>query len=264
MSTKPQSDGSKQAFGKAFKMAVKRDEVKPATYTELALKGPKFILMHPKRRDLFECICMYSCISLSELARRVKLSVRAIKWHLAKLKEGKFIEITKLSNKRVAIYPTELIKRNDVRLVATVNDGINMKLYKVIQDEDWITLSKLSAMLGLTHQALMKHLTALINLGLITECRDGKYKRFKVTPLLRRKSGWNKRRQKLFKTHVMQMLKLDGMQPELRKDTGHELQVIVRTVDGKSILVLRTDPFAIPSEQTFNGKHLRIKMPKSA
>jgi predicted transcriptional regulator len=205
-------------------------------------KVPRGILMNSTRKHILQYLTRYPCVHLHGIAKEMGLSINNTKWHLDKLVENGYLSTQKLENKRI-YYPMGMIEKKNIEILALVNNKNSDKIYPVIASIAGITQKEIAEFLDVKQQTLKDKIKKFEDYRLIKVVRDGKYKRYYPTDLIKIREKNNHNRSKEFRQIILKVLVNDGVNPNVIRSTDRNLHIQITTGKEKSDLILYLNPF---------------------
>lgn len=224
---------------KAFKRTIRRRDDLPEFETE---KVPDALLMNETRQKILQYLCKYPCIHLSGIAKDLKLSFNASKWHLNKLVDHGILNAHKIGNKLV-YYPTDMIEIEDIELLAIANNERNRPILRLINKIPGISQKEICKTVNRKQQTLVADILLLERKGLIISKKDGKFKRYYPTAELERRNKANRKRSNQFRQHLLNSMIKDGVEPVILRTTDRKIYVQILSGKEKSNLIININPF---------------------
>jgi DNA-binding MarR family transcriptional regulator len=224
---------------RALKRTIKRREDIPDLETD---KAPDALLMNETRQKILQYLCRYPCIHLSGIAKDLKLSFNASKWHLNKLVDNGLLQTKKIGNKLV-YFPTDMIDNEDIDLLAIANNERNRPMIHLINRTPGITQKEICDNVNRKQQTLVADILILEEIGLITSKKDGKFRRYYPTDELKIRSKANRKRSNQFRQHLLNSMIKDGVEPVILRTTDKKIYIQILSGKDKSNLIINTNPF---------------------
>lgn len=229
-----------KGVGKALEAAISlKDKKEGPGYTG---KIVKFEFMNKNRQDIFQYLCIHPCSYSSMISKASSLSLHTVSWHLRRLLESEYISNSNQGKKNV-FYPTEMISRSDIPVLAILNNEKAKTMYIQIAQNGGISQGEICTNLKLRHQAVIWYTNKLEDLGLITSLEDGKYRRYYPSDLLQRKKNENEKRTKIFRERLLDKFQRENLRPVLIRSNEDKFVVRISKGTSKTVLTLNTNPF---------------------
>jgi DNA-binding MarR family transcriptional regulator len=208
----------------------------------------KTLMMNPARRAIYTELCRRPCLSSGELARTLGTSRANATWHLNKMVKAGLLAKARNGGKW-GYLATNHISDEEKPLFSVLGNPVARRLYLKIKERPGATQVALSKALALQRQDLSWHLEKLERVGLVGTIRDGRFKRYRATPLFNDMAKAHSSRLGHFKGALMKALREDNTSPSIVKALSRSLLVRMSTGEGTSILEVMTDPY----EQVLKG-----------
>ncbi|MBD3349933.1 MAG: helix-turn-helix domain-containing protein [Candidatus Lokiarchaeota archaeon] len=147
----------------------------------------KLMLIHPTRLQIYKIICerpgTYFYRLMSELPKYTdKVSSATLIYHLKKLNEAKLIETAKIDGKRI-YYPKKLRDFEAERAYMLLKNENALKIFEYVLNNESPFQNEIARELDVHHDTVYYHTQHLIDAGLISKEKDGKYIRFKISEI---------------------------------------------------------------------------------
>lgn len=223
----------KKLIGTEDEVLEKKTEIKP---------GSVSLLFNSTRQKILKHLCEYPCDNLTQIAKKVNISLPTAKFHLDKLVNSGFI-VARRNGKKQVFYLVDMIDDDIVEILSVLNEEMINTIYKKVSDMPGISQSEICENLEISHQGISRYIKRMLSLGLIREFRTGRHVRYFETDLLSHLEKMNKKRLRGFKKMILQTLKKEGLKPELVRSTEKELVVTIKLGREVSTLKLYTRPF---------------------
>jgi DNA-binding transcriptional ArsR family regulator len=237
MPAKPPDDKS---VGKALVKALGLETIKLDIEYR---KGGKSQLMNPRRFRVFFHLWKNPCSHIRQISKSAKIPVESLKWHLKTLERSKFVHSKRFA-RRVAYYPKELIRKEDVELFAQLSDPKRKKIVSILgQGSDGVGLEEMSSKLSISKQALNHHISILKRLSVI---RSAEGDRSGIYSLDERMNGLNQEyegRADEVLAWLLSLLDEDCLNPEVKKRQEEFIRLRLSLGTGKKTIRLHMNPF---------------------
>jgi predicted transcriptional regulator len=113
------------------------------------------------------------------IKRELQISIGTVQYHLAKLEE-----IGKITTNRYGLYkyyfPVGVFEKSQKDLLQVLGQETTREILMLIVEQKDPTQKDIGGRIGITSAATNWHIRRLINLDIIYEIREGKYKRYKL------------------------------------------------------------------------------------
>jgi predicted transcriptional regulator len=228
----------KKRIGTEDEALLKKAELRPGTIS---------LLFNTTRQMILQHLCARPCDNLTQIAKKVNISLPTAKFHLEKLISSGYV-VAKDKGKKQVYFLVDMIDDGIVDILAALNEEMINSIYKKINEMPGISQKELCEIMSITHQGISRYLKKMLGLGLIREFKTGRLVRYFVTDLLIQLEKGNKKRLRGFKKLILQTLKKEGLKPDLIRSTEKELVVTIRL--GKDISTLKL--YARPFTSIFN------------
>lgn len=203
---------------------------------------PVSILMNNNRQKILQFLFKYPCTHLHEIARTFQFSINSTRWHLRKLKEVGYINDFFIGNKKI-FFPNNSISDIDIRLLGILNDKRFEQLYYEIINTPGTTQIELYKGLGKKQSTIADNLEKLENYDLIYSQRDGRNRRYYPTDLVENRQKINRKSMKEYRRVLIQVLKHDGVEPEILRSTDKKVHIRIKSGKDKSDLIFFFNPY---------------------
>jgi DNA-binding transcriptional ArsR family regulator len=235
-----QKDGAEGSLGQRMRRALEHRR-RPGVIQPS--KTPKrSLMMNPIRRAIFTELCRRPGLPSGDLARALMSSRANINWHLDKLVRGRFISKIKIGG-RWAYLPTNFLSDEELPLFIVLGNTTTCKIYQAIRQRPGISQAMLSKTVGLPRQDLSWHLGKLSKNNLITTVLDGRFRRYRASPLFDERAQGHTRRIGRFKGSLISAFKEDSITPSIIKALSNSLLFRISSGEGSSVLEVVTDPY---------------------
>jgi predicted transcriptional regulator len=222
-----------------LKRTIKRPDVLETIEKD---KVPVSILMNTNRQKILLFLFKYPCSHLHKIGRSLDFSLNTTRWHLRKLEEKGYIEYMKFKNRKI-FFPTNSLKEVDMRLLSILNDKKFETIYQQVQLKPGITQKEIYSSIERKQSTVAENLNILEETNLIRSQRDGLYRRYYPTPLIKQREKKIKKTLKSYRRTLLQFLKSDGLEPELLRTTDIKLHIRIRSGLEKSDLIFIFNPY---------------------
>ncbi|UCH88875.1 MAG: winged helix-turn-helix transcriptional regulator [Thermoplasmata archaeon] len=200
------------------------------------------LLFNSTRQRILQHLCAHPCDNLTQISRKINISLPTAKFHLDKLGDNGYV-ISKQLGKKQVFYLVDMVSDDIVEILAVLNEEMVNKIYKKIQEMPGISQKELCETWDISHQGISRYLKKMLDLELIREMKTGRYVRYFTTDLLTRLEKENKARLRGFKKIILHTLKKEGLKPDLIRSTEKELVVTIKLGREVSTLKLHARPF---------------------
>jgi len=200
--------------------------------------------MNPLRRAIFTELSRRPGHPSGELARALKTSRANINWHLDKLIRAHFVSKVKFGG-RWAYLPINLLSDEDVPLFLVLANALTQKVYLSIRQRPGVSQATLSKAVGLSRQDLSWHLGKLDRARLTTMVLDGRFRRYKASPLFDEMAQGHTKRVGRFRGMLITVLKEDNVTPSIVKSLSSSLLIRISSGEGSTVIEVFTDPYGI-------------------
>lgn len=200
------------------------------------------ILMNNKRQKILQYIFRFPCSHLHGIARNLDLSINATRWHLNKLIIGGYITEHDFSNRKI-FYPNNCLNETDIKLLGIMNENKNELLYNEIKNNPGITQKDLMDILNKKQSTLVDNLNILEESNLIYSQRDGIFRRYYPTSLLKTRERVNRKPMKEYRGYLLQILRRDGVEPEILRTTDKKFHIRIKSGKSNSDLIFHFNPY---------------------
>lgn len=161
----------KRSVGRALRKALGLEMVELEIESR---KGGTSQLMNPRRLKIFRYLWSFPCSHVRQVSRATGMPVESLKWHLKMLEKSKLISSKKFERK-VAYYPTGLVRPKDVELFAQISEPTRRAIIRLLwREPKGIKLELLASNLAMSKQALNHHLSILEKLSVIESTKRKK------------------------------------------------------------------------------------------
>jgi predicted transcriptional regulator len=223
----------KEGVGRALRRAIGRDDVLSRIKPR---EGGVSILMNEKRREIFQHLVEHPLAHLRELARETEIPVGTADWHLKILLHEGIISSFVDRNKR-HYYPSGWIAKEDLQCLSALQDGASKAIYFLVRKYSGLNQTDIAGKLGKYQQYVQPHLAALERCGFLTSESEGRKKVYGVGNMVSVLERKYEDRTSAYLDEVMQMLKMDGLNPKIQGRSKAVLKV--KMDDGQNIFFLR-------------------------
>jgi len=163
----PEKRSVGRALRKALGLEMVELEIEPR-------KGGSSQLMNPRRLKIFRYLWSLPCSHIRQVSRATGMPVESLKWHLNMLEKSKLISSKKFERK-VAYYPTGLVRPKDVEVFAQISESTRRGIVRLLWRElKGVQLEQLASELFMSKQALNHHLSILESLSIIESSKGKK------------------------------------------------------------------------------------------
>jgi len=227
-------------FAKAFKRDIgKEDELAKEVWPSTTYST---VLMNDARRRIFLYLCTHPAAHLRAVAKGQGMSATTASWHLRKLISGGFL-VQKKMRKKSVFYPAGLLDPDEVELFSLLSTDGYREVYFYILKHPGQHQKSISEALGVAHQNVMFLVKRLLDMGLVSRMRDGKFRRYYPTDHMTKMADENRVRKKQFRMDALTMLKRDGLGPKLVRRTDNYLLVDVTVGARVERIKVDTNPY---------------------
>jgi len=200
------------------------------------------ILMNDKRQKILQYIFKFPCSHLHGIARNLGFSINATRWHLNKLISGGYISEHYFSNRKI-FFPNNCLNEPDIKLLGIMNGNKNEIIYNEIKNNPGITQKDLINTLNKKQSTLVDNLNILEESNLIYSQKDGIFRRYYPTTLLKTRERVNRKPMKEYRGYLLQILRRDGVEPEILRTTDKKFHIRIKSGKSNSDLVFHFNPY---------------------
>jgi predicted transcriptional regulator len=223
----------------ALKKTIKRPDKVDSIEKEHV---PISILMNENRQKILQFLFKYPCTHLHEIARNLDFSLNTTRWHLQKLKEIGYLDVHEIGNKKL-YYPNNSLKELDKKILGVLNDKKFTQLYLEIKKTPGITQKELYSILEKKQSTIAENLEILEKHNLVYSQRDGRNRRYFITPLIRIRDKKNRKAMKEYRRILILLLKHDGVEPDILRSTDKKFHVRIKSGKTTSDLIFFFNPY---------------------
>jgi DNA-binding transcriptional ArsR family regulator len=202
----------------------------------------KSLLMNPLRRAIFTQLSRRPGLPSGEIARNLRASRANINWHLDKLVRAHLLSKVRVGG-RWAYLPANLLSEEEVPLFLVLGNAMTHMVYLTVRQRPGVSQDGLSKAVGLSRQDLSWHLGKLARARLITTVQDGRFRRYRPSPLFDELAQGHSKRVSRFKGMLITALKEDNVAPSIVKSLSSSLLIRIGSGEGSSVLEVVTDPY---------------------
>ena len=201
------------------------------------------ILMNPTRLKLFTFLCFYPCSNFNRLCGELGLKPPNALWHLRRLNGNRFIEKRNIGRK-TAYMPAGMVAADDVGLFALLNStGNNVRdVVSLLQESPGCCATDVSLRLGCSFQTALRVLQRMKKAGMIRSMRDGRFKRYYIAKRLLGRHGFYRKREKSFRSSLLQKIRVDGLAPEIVRIHGGRMALRLASGREKDVVTFNLNP----------------------
>lgn len=229
----------KGKLGKGLKKAASL----PEEFVEVPeRKGGVSLLMHETRRKIFQYICQHPCTYLSMISRDLNTSAATASWHLKKLKQNNLIAQKKVGALSI-FYPVDMLRNSDIEVLTLLNYEGMREIFSSIAKSPGITQKEIASLLNVSYRTIMMQANKLENNSIIISVKDGKFKRYYPTNLIKDSEASYRKWQRHFKEHILKILKNDCLTPKVVLSTDKEIIIQITPGRKDAVLKLYTSPY---------------------
>jgi DNA-binding transcriptional ArsR family regulator len=239
-------DANDDGVGQRLKRAI--EGKRPIQSLRPAPSEQRTLMMNPVRRDIYSQLCRRPCVSISDLARSLSTSRANASWHIDRMVDANLVQRRKVG-KRWVHFPSDFLEEEDFPVLSILASPITRRVYKRIRDEPDISQGELCKVIRTSRQRLAWHLSNLVRTGLVELVQDGRFRRYRATPLFDDRAKRHGKRARTFKPLLMKALKKDGTSPQLVKSLARTLLIKLRSGKGTSVLEVIIDPYRAVLEE---------------
>jgi len=214
--------------------------------------------MNPQRRAIFTELSRRPGLPSGELARALKTSRANINWHLDKLVRAHFVSKVKVGG-RWAYLPANLLSDEELPLFLVLGNAITHKVYLSVRQRPGVSQAALSKAVGLSRQDLSWHLGKLSKARLTTMVLDGRFRRYRASPLFDEMAQGPSKRGGRFRGMLITALKEDNVAPSIVKSLSSSLLIRIGSGEGSTVIEVVTDPYGSLLKPKERAKKLTIK-----
>ena len=205
-------------------------------------KGGVSLLMHETRRGIFQYVCRHPCAYLSAISRDLNTSAATASWHLKKLTQNELIAKKKVGALSI-FYPMDMLRPRDIELLTLLNYEGMKEIFSTIARSPGITQKEIANLLHVSYRTIMMQAAKLEKEDVIVSVKDGKYKRYYPTNLIKEMEESYRKWQRHFKEHILKILKNDCLTPKVVLSTDKEIIIQITPGREDAVLKLYTSPF---------------------
>lgn len=205
-------------------------------------KGGVSLLMHKTRREIFQYICQNPCAYLSQISRDLNTSAATASWHLKKLTSNNLIAQKKVGALSI-FYPLDMLRPKDIEILTILNYEGMREIFSEIAKNPGITQKEIAHQLNVSYRTIMMQASKLEKEEIIVSVKDGKFKRYYPTNLIRDLEASYRKWKRHFKEHILKILKNDCLTPKVLLSTDKELIIQITPGRKDAVLKLYTSPF---------------------
>jgi predicted transcriptional regulator len=222
-----------------LKKSIKRPEETELIDKE---KVPVSILMNKVRQKILQFLFKYPCTHLHGIARNFGYSINNTRWHLEKLKNFGYVDDYPIRNRKV-FFPNNFLKDVDIVLLALLNDKKLTNQYLKIMNEPGITQKELCDLFKMKQSTIADNLNKLELNDLIYSQRDGIYRRYFPTEIIKFRVKTIRKSLKEYRRFIIQLLKKDGVEPEILRTTDKNFHVRIKSGKFRSDMIFFFNPY---------------------
>jgi len=201
------------------------------------------VLSSPARKAMFEFLCAHPCAGASRVARGAGVSIPTAQWHLAKMARAGYI-ISRKEKSLVFFYAPNLLFDDDAGMFMFFSKRERAAVYIGICRLEGSTAGELASAMKIPQAAARAAIAGLSRLGLVSEIRDGRSKRYYPTALLEERSRQARKNWKAMQNWLVRKLAEERLSPKVVRsapgETVIELRAGARVVEVKMV----TDPYS--------------------
>ena len=223
--------------------ALKKSIIRPEKTKSLEKeKAPVSILMNGNRQKILQYIFKYPCTHLHGIARNCGFSINATRWHLQKLISVGYISNFMLGNRKV-FFLNNSLQELDIRLLGLLNNKKMEPLFMKILRTPGIIQKELCDGLNRKQSTIVDSLVILEQQELIYSQKDGSYRRYYPTEIIKTREKFNRKPLKEYRRFLLQILEQDGVEPEILRTTDKKIHIRIKSGRGKSDLIFYFNPY---------------------
>ena len=227
---------------KALKKTITRPD-KLSIFEIESEKEPISILMNQKRQQILQLIFKYPCIHLHEIARNFGFSINATRWHLRKLLNFGYIDKHELGNRKV-YFPNYCLQEKDIQILGLLNNKKFEVLFTEILHFSGITQKEIYERLNEKQSTIVDRLVCLEEHKLIYSQKDGLYRRYYPTSIIKSREKENRQILKKYRKSLIQILEFDGVEPTILRTTDKKFHIRIKSGKSKADLIFYFNPYA--------------------
>jgi predicted transcriptional regulator len=226
---------------KALKKTITRPDRSSISEIE-SEKEPICILMNQKRQQILQLIFKYPCKHLHEIARNFGFSINTTRWHLRKLLNFGYIEEHELGNRKV-YFPNYSLQEKDIKILGLLNNKKFEVLFTEILHFPGITQKEIYERLNEKQSTIVDRLVCLEEHKLIYSQKDGLYRRYYPTSIIKSLEKESRRILKKYRKSLIQILEYDGVEPTILRTTDKKFHIRIKSGKSKADLIFYFNPY---------------------
>ncbi len=176
------------------------------------------------------------------IARNFEYSINTTRWHLRKLLEFGYISDYNFGNRRI-FYPSNSLPEEDIQILGLLNNKRYEIIYLEIKQNPGITQKELYENLNKKQSTILDNLIILESNALIYSQRDGLYRRYYLSDLIETRELKIKKAFKDYRRVLIQLLKKDGVEPEILRTTDKKFHVRIKSGKFLADLIFFFNPY---------------------
>jgi len=197
-------------------------------------------LMNPRRRKVFEELCLRPCLTASQVAFGQKTSLQTARWHLEKLVQSGYLRVLPVRNKLV-YSPAELVREELVPLFVLLNEEKTYLSLRLVWRNPGLTLRELAQRAKMEAGVLRMRLRNLDRRRLVSIVVDGKFRRYFPQDAILTLNGSTRKEVRRFRRLLLMRLKADRLQPRIHLTRTRESQVEIQIGSLREVLRLPSE-----------------------
>jgi DNA-binding MarR family transcriptional regulator len=223
-------------LGKAMAEAIGQGE------KEITAVSGKSLLMNPLRSSIFQFITRNPCSNLTNIVRSLGINASTGKWHVRILINEGYITSTDIGSSTI-YYPMNMLEQEDIALLHSLNRPHVKALFEFVVGHPGLNQGELAKEIAMSKNSVHGNLQRLLDLCLISEIRDGRYKRYFPTSLVKEKQDLYYERAKFYTDELLIKLKRDRLSPKLDVSSGGEIRLHIKSGSDSQTLNIAVNPF---------------------
>jgi predicted transcriptional regulator len=196
--------------------------------------------MNKNRLDIFQFLCRVPGSSLNKLSRQFGFSLSTVKWHLEKLKMGKYVIETNIGNK-VAYFPNGIAEPRFMEVLSILNEELPMLVFWTLLKNQGSTQKALCEILEVKVQPLRLAIKKLEHLNLILSVIDGRYRRYYPTDELYLLANKNRKKTRQFRNGLLKRLEEELLNPKIHISKSGERLIEIDVGSSKEHIFIPSD-----------------------
>jgi DNA-binding transcriptional ArsR family regulator len=227
----------RRGAGDAMRMAV---AAKPRAVAQEVKGARTALLSSGARRTTLEFLCAHPCSSASQAARKLGVSLPTAQWHLGKLQAAGYLGSSRKAGTEV-YHPAGLYSGAELEVCAFFSKSGRPMVYRDVVSSPGKTAGEIALSSGLDALHARSSLQGLVALGLVSEIRDGRHKRYYPTSLFEDLNRKCRKNWRLFRDRIMQKLQEERLSPALKRASPEGLLIGIIAGRDAAQMYLRTE-----------------------